>query len=114
MDFLSLSLRMAQSSQGAIFSPYVIEGCSDDDFTAISNAFLPYVRPKVDSMYNNWEVIYLSAGAGYMVRRATWADCKFFDNRESLIAFIHAFYADRQPEPGSPNAEKLRSKNNGS
>lgn len=27
---------------------------------------------------------------------------------QSVIAFIHAFYAERSPEPGSPNDEKQK------
>lgn len=105
MDFLSLSFRLAQANQGAIFYPYVIEGCSDDDVAAISEAFRPYLRPRVDSLYNTWEVVLL--GDEYAVRRSTWNKSEFFDGRESLIAFIHDHYAKRSPEFGSPNHEKM-------
>jgi hypothetical protein len=107
MDFLSLSFRMAQSRQGAVFLPLAFGDCSDAEVAAISALFAPFVPEKVDSMYNNWEIWgYPIGGGGYSAKRSTWDSAKYFDDMAGLASFIFEYY-DGRGEFGSPTYKPL-------
>jgi hypothetical protein len=92
MDFLELSLRMADRS-GARYRPYSFDGpWSTDDMAKVSAAIDPHVPAAVDSGFNNWVFWYYADIDYYSTRRATWDRVYSYKTVEELATFVEWNY----------------------